>query len=476
MVIVVPWPMALVMVTFDALLESPEAQAIAPQCKIKSDPVVGHRDSQSVVMAGHVHFDRVRLGVPDAIGQRFLYGSIDTRLVPIRQSVELSAHVQLDVHSVPPRDVAHVPFQRGPQAKVIEHAGPKTQCEIADGAEHLVDQQFAFGHCRAEPRVAWRPASLDSTQLHAQRREHLRDVVMKLTGEILPLYFLRRDQPLRELARLSLGFFGDRALFLGSPLEYAEPEDDRQRHHETEQNTLPEQPTEVITESGMPSGHFRTLLGQIRVVQFLDLLSNCQYGVAPWHDFLTQETGTAKDFLGDRPIEERIEGLPVLLQLRLKAANVPLVRLRQYLKFRERRHVAFSELGQALAVFRCVVARNVQEVVAHEDAREIDVGTQASQLGVHLVMVRVELIELRVDVLGFARRREHRHRDQQQETAESDCRHQPRSEPHDDLRTFQRTLQTRVTPAGSDGHPANGGGPEPIGKHIRNAVATLSFR
>src|SRR5688572_30849963 len=165
----------------DALFKSTETETITAPCGIESDPIVDHRDAQSIVMARDLYLDGVRLGVTEAIGQRFLHSSIYARLMPIRPRVELSVHVQLDVHSVSAGDVAHVPFQRGSQTEVIEHAGAQPEREISNSAEHLVDQQFALGHGGAEPCVRRRPASLDSAQLHSQGREHLRDVVVKLT-------------------------------------------------------------------------------------------------------------------------------------------------------------------------------------------------------------------------------------------------------------------------------------------------------
>jgi hypothetical protein len=45
-------------------------------------------------------------------------------------------------------------------------------------------------------------------------------------------------------------------------------------------------------------------------------------------------------------------------------------------------------------------------------------------------MVRIELIELALDFLGFARRRQHRRDNQHEETAKTERRDRPRLEPH----------------------------------------------
>ena len=120
-----------------------------------------------------------------------------------------------------------------------------------------------------------------------------------------------------------------------------------------------------------------------------------------------------------------------------------------------------------------MLPRDVEQIVAHEHARETDVGAKAAQLDVHLVVVRVELIELRVDLLGLARGREHRQRDEQQEAAEPERRNEPRSEAHDEppgpRSSVPRGRSGRTSPR--QGRPravelaGNGGGaPQSIGR------------
>ena len=65
----------------------------------------------------------------------------------------------------------------------------------------------------------------------------------------------------------------------------------------------------------------------------------------------------------------------------------------------DRRHIGFSERRETLPVLGCPLARHVEEVVAHEDTRQIDVGAQAPQFGIHVVAARIQLIELDVDLL-----------------------------------------------------------------------------
>ena len=84
----------------------------------------------------------------------------------------------------------------------------------------------------------------------------------------------------------------------------------------------------------------------------------------------------------------------------------PLVAADQLLQFGQRRDVGLPELGQLLAVPGTTLARDVQQVVAHEDAGEVDVGSQASEVRFDQAVVRAELIELNIDVLRLAGRRE----------------------------------------------------------------------
>ena len=96
---------------------------------------------------------------------------------------------------------------------------------------------LAFGDRRAD--AARRAGALVRSMRPSSIRKAVStcaDVVVQLTRQVLPLFFLRGDQPLRELAHLALRLFGDRPLLVGPPLEHAQPEDDRQRHREAEQN------------------------------------------------------------------------------------------------------------------------------------------------------------------------------------------------------------------------------------------------
>src|SRR5262245_50313807 len=165
---------------FDAFLDAPQTQTIGTSRGIETDPIVGHRYVEPILVADDAHSDRPRLRVPDAIGEPLLDGSIDTGPVAVGERIDIAIDRQVDVGVVPVGEVAHVPFQRGSQAEVIQHARTQAERQIADGAEHAVNQFLALGHRRADAGVGRRPLTLDSPELHPQRREDLRHVVVEL--------------------------------------------------------------------------------------------------------------------------------------------------------------------------------------------------------------------------------------------------------------------------------------------------------
>src|SRR4029079_16876253 len=128
----------------------------------------------------------------------------------------------------------------------------------------------------------------------------------------------------------------------------------------------------------------------------------------------------------DRPIEERLKRLPVLVELSLKIANAFRIWLIEHQQFRGRRLVGPPKLGETFAVFRGMLARYVEQIVAHENSGEIDIGTEPSKLGVHFLMVGIQLIELTIDRLSPARGGHQRYHDEQQKTSEPECGDPPR--------------------------------------------------
>jgi hypothetical protein len=194
----------------------------------------------------------------------------------------------------------------------------------------------------------------------------------------------------------------------------------------------------IVAEGLVPPRHLGLLGHQVCVVQLFDLLGDGQDRFAPRHHLAPQEPGAAENLLRQRPVEERIEGLPVVIELRLQVGNPLVVSPGERLELRNRRHVRPPEFRQSLPVLRAALALDIQEVVAHENAGEMHVRTEAAKLDVNVVVVGVELVELGVDLLCLARRREHGDHDQHQQTTEPERRHGPRLEPHQDLRRHQR--------------------------------------
>lgn len=132
----------------------------------------------------------------------------------------------------------------------------------------------------------------------------------------------------------------------------------------------------------------------------------------------------ARDFLAGRPVEQRIERLPVLVKLQLQTRDL-FISSDQRTLFRQRGNVRATELRQLVAVLRRAFAFHIEEVIAYEDAGQVNVGPRGSELRLDVAMVGIELIELGIDVLCLARRREHRQRDQHDQAAESQRRDQP---------------------------------------------------
>ena len=129
----------------DALLDAAQAEAARPLRRIEPDTVVGDRHSEAVGLTADGHRDVRRARVADAVGERFLHGAVDAGAVLFRQEIEVAVDGELDRHAKAPAEVAHVPFERGLEAEVVEHARPQAEREIADRADHVVYELPALG-------------------------------------------------------------------------------------------------------------------------------------------------------------------------------------------------------------------------------------------------------------------------------------------------------------------------------------------
>ena len=136
----------------------------------------------------------------DAVRERLLDRAVDAGAMAIGEGVEVAVHQELDVEAAAARDVPDVPFQRGAQAEIVEHAGAKPEREIANRAKHPVHEALGLGDRGADPRVADRPHPLDPSQLHPQRGEDLGHVIVQLAREVASFLFLRCHQLLGQLA------------------------------------------------------------------------------------------------------------------------------------------------------------------------------------------------------------------------------------------------------------------------------------
>ena len=171
----------------------------------------------------------------------------------------------------------------------------------------------------------------------------------------------------------------------------------------------------------MTARDFSLLRGKVGIVQLFDFLGDRQHGLAARQHLAPQKPGALTDFFRERPVEQWIERLPILIEPLLQADNALVAfvaRSSQIPQIGDRGQVHPPEFFELLAIFGSVLASGVEQVVAHEDAGQMHVGAQAPQLRFDLAMVSVDLIDLRVDLLRSSRRREHGDHHQQDQTSE----------------------------------------------------------
>ena len=113
------------------------------------------------------------------------------------------------------REIARVPFERGLDAPVVEHARPQPEREVANKPNHGVDEVPPLGDGPRHRRIAGVAKPVDGPELHAERGQHLADVVVQLAREFRAFLLLRGDKLLRELAHLPFGGLGLGALLVG---------------------------------------------------------------------------------------------------------------------------------------------------------------------------------------------------------------------------------------------------------------------
>ena len=136
-----------------ALFNAAQAEAPYPLRRVEPDAVVGDGDGEAVGEAADRHRDARRARVAHAVGERLLDRAVDAGAMLLGQEIEVAVDGELDRHAEAPAEVAHVPLERGLEAEVIEHARPEAECEVADGADHVVHELPAFGDGSGDPVV-----------------------------------------------------------------------------------------------------------------------------------------------------------------------------------------------------------------------------------------------------------------------------------------------------------------------------------
>ena len=400
-------------------------------------------------MAGDRHLDRLRLGVPDAVGQRLLHGAIDAGAMPIRQrrriAVDARARRRRRSGAVKSR-TCHSSAACRPKSSSMLGRRPSARSRTV---RNMLSTSFlALGDRRADPLVAGRPDPLDAAELHAQRGQHLRDVIVQLARQVLPLLFLRRDQLLRQLPHLPLGLLGERtAARRTARSSDAQPEDGAERDGQAEQHAPPEQP--VRDRRGTRRAAARLRPAGPRGWRCSALRSPGRW---PAPASRRGTTSRRRKLALRRIFSVGVQSNSGSNVCQYSSSCVCRLEIRSSSSlWRTRRSSAtVAMLVRRNSASRCrysgrALALDVEQVVADENAGEIDVGAQPPELDVDVVVVGVELVELGVDLLRLARRREHRHHDQQQQAAEPERRHRPGLEPHQDLRTRQCAVIRKVT-------------------------------
>ena len=103
--------------------------------------------------------------------------------------------------------------------------------------------------------------------------------------------------------------------------EHAKPEDGDEGDDDSEQQGLPEQPAQIGAERRLPARDLGALRVEIGIVQLLDFLRDVENRLSPRHDLLSEKAGASKNLFGGRPVEQRLERLPVVVELCLESAE-----------------------------------------------------------------------------------------------------------------------------------------------------------
>ncbi len=346
----------------------------------------------------------------------------------------------------------------------------------------------------ARARASFSPdrQPIDASQFHAQRRQHLPDVVVQLAGEVGPLRFLRGDELLRELAHLGFGVFRCLALLVRTAFESAEADDGRHRDDHPYQEAEGQQPVQVTLQGRLLQPHLASLRRHGRVVELFDFRGDAQHRFPARDDLLPEEASAFRQLLRGGPVEERIEFCPVLVEP-CSQGGEPLIggrfARRQLTELLVGLHVLAAIIGDPLTVAGRAVAVGVEQVVAHVNAGQVDVGAQPAQLAFDLVIPVVQLVEPRKDPLRATRRFQHRRDDQQQQRAERQRRDGPglkthsfcvasrgkiwpHREQHNQSRTAGVRLSARTLPHAGQGGYSFGGSP----RGISSSVAARSWQ
>jgi hypothetical protein len=226
---------------------------------------------------------------------------------------------------------------------------------------------------------------------------------VELPGEVFAFGFLGADEELREAAHFAFGDFEAAVLDFGAGFDEVEAEAGAECDDNANGHGEPEAPAEEAAELELLGGDLGALEGDVLVIKSFDVAGEIEDGVAAGENVAAKEGGTEVELLAGSPVEEGFKGFPVVVEVGLKTGNAfALGGAGGGMEFFEGMAGGFAEADKAIARGGAGEMRVIEEIVADEDAGEVNVGAETLELHGHIAMDGVHLVELDVDITGFA--------------------------------------------------------------------------
>ena len=210
---------------------------------------------------------------------------------------------------------------------------------------------------------------LRAPDLHAQRRQHLPELVVQLARETLALFLLRPHQLVREPPQLLFGLLRAAVLLLGAAFEHADADDGDDGHRQAQTSRLAASVArQVLMQLALALGRRLLLRVQGAVVDRLDFGGDPHDRIAPRHDLAAQKA-IAID-LG-RAVEQRRIRAPVIVELAPELAVRPRIGLAQQRLELGDHLFALEVVGDEPRAVLGGRRRRVEQIIARENARKM---------------------------------------------------------------------------------------------------------